>query len=444
MGKLAKQKKRKLQQLELNENEIQEISNEDLDTTIKTLAVLAKNEELLQDKRFKQIRVYMHQLSNGKGQTASGKVSDALRDGRWRDAIHSLDEMRARGQVPKLGALQRWTRDCDAAGYDDNFAPPEVYLALDAILRTADPKLVLAANPGKQPSHPLRKHQPWSPPDKIGHWDPTEAPNLDPAAVKSKFKVIYKESGPDRKPPNLHPMTLYLSEPGAVDMTQHNYTVKRFDVPYLPGAFVLQSVLSPFECNTIIEMAQIMGFTPDTPAGGSAKDLKSVLAHNFFWLADEELNNTIYNRCKHLLPQVIGGDVAGLNARWRVYRYTPGSIYRPHIDGAWPGSGVNKDGKYEYDNYGDRWSKLTFLIRLNDDFKGGATTFFTPSVDVGYLDARPILPKMGDVLVFPHGDTEGSMLHEGSAVMDTLGLLRDAKYVIRTEVLYKIPHHVRK
>lgn len=82
MGKLAKQKKRKLQQLELNENEIQEISNEDLDTTIKTLAVLAKNEELLQDKRFKQIRVYMHQLSNGKGQTASGKVSDALRDGR--------------------------------------------------------------------------------------------------------------------------------------------------------------------------------------------------------------------------------------------------------------------------------------------------------------------------------------------------------------------------
>ena len=39
-----------------------------------------------------------------------------------------------------------------------------------------------------------------------------------------------------------------------------------------------------------------------------------------------------------------------------------GAVYRPHIDGAWPGSGLDKDGKYVFDAFGDRWSKLTFLV----------------------------------------------------------------------------------
>jgi len=34
-----------------------------------------------------------------------------------------------------------------------------------------------------------------------------------------------------------------------------------------------------------------------------------------------------------------------------------------------------------HDAYGDRWSRLTLLIYLNDDFEGGATTFFTPAAD---------------------------------------------------------------
>ena len=37
------------------------------------------------------------------------------------------------------------------------------------------------------------------------------------------------------------------------------------------------------------------------------------------------------------------------------------------------------DGKLAYDVYGDRWSRFTFLIYLNDDFDGGAATFYTPS-----------------------------------------------------------------
>jgi hypothetical protein len=30
---------------------------------------------------------------------------------------------------------------------------------------------------------------------------------------------------------------------------------------------------------------------------------------------------------------------------------------------------------------GDRWSRLTFLVYLNDDFEGGATTYYTANTE---------------------------------------------------------------
>lgn len=78
-------------------------------------------------------------------------------------------------------------------------------------------------------------------------------------------------------------------------------------------------------------------------------------------------------------------------------------------------------------------SRLTFLVYLNENFEGGATTFFLPSACEGVLDSFPVRPREGCVVVFPHGDTEGSLLHEGS------GVTRGAKYIIRTDVLYTVP-----
>lgn len=86
------------------------------------------------------------------------------------------------------------------------------------------------------------------------------------------------------------------------------------------------------------------------------------------------------------------------------------------------------------DAYGDRWSRLTFLIYLNEGFEGGCTTFFVPTAEVGHLEARPVQPVAGSVMCFPHGDTGGALLHEGSAVMS------GAKFIVRTDVLYeKLP-----
>ena len=84
------------------------------------------------------------------------------------------------------------------------------------------------------------------------------------------------------------------------------------------------------------------------------------------------------------------------------------------------------------DAHGDRRSRLTFLMYLNDDFDGGATTFYVPSAGAAGLSAYGVQPRIGTVLCFPQGNL-ASLVHEGSAVT------RGFKCVIRTDVLYSLP-----
>jgi 2OG-Fe(II) oxygenase superfamily len=204
-------------------------------------------------------------------------------------------------------------------------------------------------------------------------------------------------------------------------------TVKRFEVPFVSGAFLLRDVLSPGECAQLIAAAECVGYMPDEPLNGT----RSVLAHNFVWLADRPLLDELLERVRaHLPAQLDGVSVAGLNANWRLFRYRPGAEYRPHIDGSWPGSGL-VDGEWRFDAHqGQCWSKLTFLVYLSDEFDGGCTTFFTPSAVAGRLNARGVKPRAGAVLCFPHGNSAGALLHEGT------GVTSGTKYIIRGDVLY--------
>jgi hypothetical protein len=55
--------------------------------------------------------------------------------------FHSIPGMKAKKLVPKVGALQRWVRDCDAAGGSAT-SDPMVWRVLDAMLRLADPRRI--------------------------------------------------------------------------------------------------------------------------------------------------------------------------------------------------------------------------------------------------------------------------------------------------------------
>jgi hypothetical protein len=42
-------------------------------------------------------------------------------------------------------------------------------------------------------------------------------------------------------------------------------------------------------------------------------------------------------------------------------------------------------------------------------------------------------------MIFPHGDTAGSQVHEGSGVKTRFEGEKCAKYIIRTDVVYDVP-----
>lgn len=76
--------------------------------------------------------------------------------------MSALEEMRTKGQVPKLGALQRWVRDCDAASAKNGeFGDPVVLRVLDSMLRTVDPSMVPQKQSGVEEEHPVRTHPMW-------------------------------------------------------------------------------------------------------------------------------------------------------------------------------------------------------------------------------------------------------------------------------------------
>ncbi|KAF5370923.1 hypothetical protein D9615_009813 [Tricholomella constricta] len=424
---------------------------DELETTTDTLLTLAKNPSLIGLKALKPFKTAVHDYwrvaheTTNTGSSLTSRISSALIDQRHVDALVLLSEMVIREQVPKLGALQRWVRECDAVLTPSMSQAEEnrVWQVLDAILRTTQPELIPShqeAGGSLRTGTRLRWYEPFtvqpSPMDQCKH---SIDPDTVAEAVALNMKPLQVTPGPDRRPPNKHPAVIYYSPPATFPLASPSDRTRppqRHDLPGVPGAFIINDVFESAECRSLVNAAEKVGLLPDEPVAGSATQLASVLAHNLIWLADTEFLAVLYSRIVAHLPQTVhGGAVKGINARFRLYRYLPGALYRPHIDGAWPASALDETTtppSYVYDSDPAVYSRLTLLIYLNDDFDGGCTTFFLPSSTQGVLEARPVTPRAGTVCVFPHGAAKGSLLHEGS------GVTRGAKYVIRTEVLYEV------
>lgn len=203
--------------------------------------------------------------------------------------------------------------------------------------------------------------------------------------------------------------------------------VARREVSAVPGAFQVLNVLSAVECQRLIFLSESLGYLKD-----AAVSLPRSIRHNdnVVWIADETSTELLWQRVVDSVKQsleVYGGKVPlGLNARFRFYRYAAGDYFKPHTDGAWPGSRV-VDGKLLTDAFGDRYSLMTFLLYLNDDFEGGATRF--RAGDSGAVDIRT---PMGGALCFPHGPHPWHCVHSAEPI------LHGTKYIIRSDVLFEL------
>ncbi|KAJ3356997.1 hypothetical protein HDU83_009167 [Entophlyctis luteolus] len=336
---------------------------------------------------------------------------------------------------------------------------------LDSVLRTADPTTV-GALAKLSADLDLESFDVVNCIRMLGSWDPWPNRERGDSIVQSGrqlypsndeichfqklLKVIHQEAGPERRPPNNFPMTIYTSCP---TFLKYSSSIEQTQVqaPILKETFLIKNLLSLSECQQILTAAESVGFTPDEPVVDTASN-RSTLAHNVIWLIDKLLAKKIEERAWSFLPKTMCDDgdmlpgmsnagsslgvrvLDGINRRWRIYRYVPGAIYRPHIDGGWPKSEYNEDTQeYSFDaSSGSVWSRLTFLIYLNEGFKGGETTYFVPSQEpIGVMDAKSVIPRAGCAMVFPHGNVQGNLLHEGSAVLEGV------KYIARTEVLYR-------
>ena len=352
------------------------------------------------------------------------RVTAALRTGHAADALLALQGLLRRGQTARQGTVQRWVRDCDsisdpamrarllhtvlragkpleeggengnggeggeggasAAGPSTEFGDGEMEEEAGdddddeeedegdgastpkretAVTLQQAVEILPAWLPGGESEVHSSEQLESSAPHACGE-AATPRVILDRKALG--LRVVMSELGPDRQPPNHHDLHIYSLAPNSVQLLETSATeraaARRVDVPGVPGAFVMLGVLSRAECAKLTAVADAIGYTPDHPL--SRADPSGIGGLEL--LLGDETMATLLSRCAGLLPaELCGGALAGINARCRFFRYTDAerAVYRPHIDGSWPGAGLDAlTGRYVHDAFGDRRSRLTFLI----------------------------------------------------------------------------------
>lgn len=252
----------------------------------------------------------------------------------------------------------------------------------------------------------------------------------------SNFYVIAHEAGAEN---NAIPCWANRdSNPAALD-PDADASVQRHDIEDVPGAFQLLNVLSAAECARIVELSESLGYLED-----AAVSLPRAIRHNdsFTWIIDDSTNDIIWQRCQSLLHDNhefnAGKHALGINSRFRFYRYGPGDFFAPHTDGSWPGSRVI-DGELVDNAYKDRWSQLSLLLFLSEDYEGGATQFYvspdnshTPARRPGDAVVIDVRTPVGGALCFPHGVHPLHCMHASQEI--TSG----TKYIIRSDILFDL------
>ena len=253
---------------------------------------------------------------------------------------------------------------------------------------------------------------------------------------QESFFVVAREPGAEN--PSLPTWANSVPNPAELDESRETSAVSRREIPEVPGAYQLLNVFSREECDRLIELTENLGYLKD-----AAVSLPREVRHNdnVTWVVDEATDRLIWQRVRDAVADNLdlfgNKQPLGINRRFRFYRYREGDFFKFHIDGAWPGSRV-VDDRLIADAFPDRFSQMTFLILLSDDFEGGETRFLVDADDptkparrsdnVREIDVRT---PAGGVLCFPHGHHPLHCLHSSTEI--TSG----TKYIIRTDLLFE-------
>ena len=176
--------------------------------------------------------------------------------------------------------------------------------------------------------------------------------------------------------------------------------------------FVIHDFLAPAECRSFIERSEQDGYDEATitTAEGFVMD-KAVRDNARLIIDDAVLADELWQRARPFIGERDDDwRAVGLNERFRFYRYDPKQAFAPHYGGAFRRS----DGSQ---------SHLTFMVYLNDGFRGGETKFYSEDHELRVS----VLPQRGMALAFIH-----LQLHEGAPVIE------GRKYVLRTDVMYSV------
>lgn len=174
------------------------------------------------------------------------------------------------------------------------------------------------------------------------------------------------------------------------------------------GIQQLKHMFTAAECAAFIEQAEQIGFEPATITTLKGAELNQEVRNNDRIIFDSfELALRIWRRVAPALPSVwIARSLAGLNERFRFYRYSTDQKFDWHYDGAFERSNGEK-------------SLITVLLYLGGDYAGGETTF---DIEGNLIEVRG---DQGDVVFFPH-----RLRHRGSLVT------QGTKYMLRTDAMY--------
>jgi hypothetical protein len=193
-------------------------------------------------------------------------------------------------------------------------------------------------------------------------------------------------------------------------------------------AFLIDDVITDSEANHIIAASEILGYREDAPGIATPPGMR--MNKSVHWIADESMLGLIMSRMRKFLPIEISGHHlhSELSHRINMYRYDNKDVFKQHIDGDWPGYGLDESRTLMNEWPGYR-SCLTMLLYLNgpeDGVQGGHTKLLH---DDGYW--VDIIPKKGSALFFRHGFGVDSVSHIGDQVIGDV-----SKYVARVNVMY--------